>query len=161
AVGTPESQRTSMAYDAAGNLTLLTRFAGFLNAVQPPSSAPGFNPVVSIVTRYQYDYLNQRTAVIEAVGHPAQRETDTPYDAAGAVALVTTALAPAATKTTGPPTDSAKPVTTAYTYDALGRRTATFLGWTLSGPAAQPVQALVGLAASAGFGPLTAAVTQS
>ncbi len=120
--GGAQDRRTRMTYDAADNV--LTR-------VQYTTATTGPRLVVTI---YDYDALNHRTALVEDQ-HPTralfgwsedvQRRSEFVYDAAGDLVAQTTGQAAAGLNAVGTNIAYARPVQTEYHYDALGRRTDT------------------------------------
>lgn len=77
----------------------------------------------SVWTEFDYDSLDRKTREIDGEGTSSERHTITTYDAADNALTVTTGYSPTASITAvdGSEVAYSRPVTTGYSYDALGR----------------------------------------
>ena len=127
--GKSNSIRTTSEYDAAGNRVKIVTWAN----KQERNGLP-----VKIVTRLQYDNLDRQVGTIEAEGTNVERRSETVYDSIDNPILVTTGIAKSELQISGTPTSYARPVTTAYSYDNLGRVVRVYENW--SNRLIQPIQ---------------------
>jgi RHS repeat-associated protein len=118
----PEGEKTGLAYDTAGRLTLATRPKGLL---EPPPPPPPTNPEKDYATEYKYDRLDRVVSNIryDADG-VASRRTHFCYNAVGDLRWVTAPRAGLADPPGSCEVDTGAPdFTTRYGYDNAHRVT--------------------------------------